>query len=255
MMVRMKPLSPDAEIFLDDSWMMLGHIFASLLELTRRSVSQPVPRRYYNFVLRRLRAAEAMLRRMILMVALQIEVEPILPRAQAKAVNPNASASPDKTSPRPEPFGPRIPTPFLLWEADTSRRKTERFAEPPRIWMPGMDWKLLPSELRVLKAVESPESISLQSLQLRLKRLEMAFRDPDTAALRLARWRARQAGLRALWREQYEGGEAEPKAPFGRTSPLGRLRRLASRTTLPAEYRQWLGDLDTYARDELINSS
>lgn len=251
-MVRMKPLSPDAEIFLDDSWMMLGHIFASLLGLTRRSVSQPVPRRYYNFVLRRLRAAEAMLRRMILMVALQIEVEPILPRAQAKAVNPNAQ---DKTSPRPEPFGPRIPTPFLLWEADTSRRKTERFAEPPRIWMPGMDWKLLPSELRALKAAESPKSISLQPLQLRLKRLELAFRDPDTAALRLARWRARQAGLRALWREQYEGGEAEPKAPFGRTSPLGRLCRLASRGTLPAEYRQWLDDLDTYARDELVNSS
>ena len=255
MMAGMRSLSPDAEIFLEDSWMMLGNIFASLLDLSRRSVGQSVTRRYYNFVLRRLRAGEAMLRRMILMLALTLEVEPILPRAQSKPSGPDAPVSPADSAPRPEPFGPRTPTPFLLWEADASRRQTERFAEPPRIWTLGMDWKLLPSELRALKAAEAPADISLQPLQLRLKRLELAFRDPDAAARRLARWRARQAGLRTLWRAQYECGEAEPKAPFGRTSPLGRARRLASRTTLPADYRQWLDDLDIYARDELINSS
>ena len=251
----MKSLSPDAEIFLEDSWMMLGNIFASLLDLSRRSVGQSVTRRYYNFVLRRLRAGEAMLRRMILMLALTLEVAPILPRAQTKTAGASVPSAAPETRSRPEPFGPPTPTPFLLWEANASRKQTERFAEPPRIWTLGMDWKLLPSELRAQKAAEAPAEISLQPLQLRLKRLELAFRDPDAAALRLARWRARQAGLRALWRQQYESGEANPNAPFGRTSPLGRARRLASRTTLPADYRQWLDDLDIYARDELINSS
>jgi len=250
----MRQISPDAQIFLEDSWSVLGHIFASLLQLTGRG--ETVPRRYYNFVLRRLRAGEAMLRRMILMLALTLEIEPILPREPSRVASGKTQPPSSNTTSRPEPFGPRTPTPFLLWEAHAaSRAQGERFAEPPRIWTPGMEWYLLPSEQRALNTGDLPRTLSLQPLQLRLKRLELAFRDPDAAAQRLARWRARQAGLRTLWRARYENGEAEPDVPFGRASPLGRARRLASRTTLPADYRQWLDDLDTYARRESINSS
>lgn len=250
----MRQISPDAQIFLEDSWSVLGHIFASLLQLTGRG--ETVPRRYYNFVLRRLRAGEAMLRRMILMLALTLDIEPILPREPSRVVPGKTQPPTSDTTSRPEPFGPRTPTPFLLWEAyAAARAQGERFAEPPRIWTPGMEWHLLPSEQRALNTGDLPRTLSLQPLQLRLKRLELAFRDPDAAAQRLARWRARQAGLRTLWRARYENGEAEPGVPFGRASPLGRARRLASRTTLPADYRQWLDDLDTYARRESINSS
>ncbi|MCO5160745.1 MAG: hypothetical protein M9939_06395 [Mesorhizobium sp.] len=177
----------------------------ALAEKSRLSPAPTLPRRVHRAVYRLLRAAEAAVRRLIVVVGRDmVAAEPVLPplpqdsgplvrqievdlglahapaaetQAPAEPAAPRALAFP-LLDPLPDPTAP----PFLL-----------RTSGVPRISVPG--WTPLFSVAP--KHEPSPnDPIDACYLRLRLDALASALADLPGQAMRLARWRARCAALR-----------------------------------------------------------
>jgi hypothetical protein len=177
-----------------------------------------LPRCTRNYVMRILRPAESALRRLIVIAARDIGIEPrpsspvildldartsqapsLLARTHsakpAKASLKKNKATPQPTAARPPAFP--VSDPLKRFDFSPPRRRPKSV---PRITFIGL------TELRPIPERHEPspgDAVDATRLYRRLVALKHALDDLPRAARRLARWRARQ--------------EAKP---FGRTSPL-----------------------------------
>ncbi|MEH6696561.1 MAG: hypothetical protein V7675_16080 [Hyphomonas sp.] len=192
-------------------------------QLVKDPAAETVARHVHNEVLRILRPAESMVRRMLLILAVK---EPISPLPPANRV-PSAHTSPTHNSPvSPAKAGVASQAQFRLTEPLTIRLPSD--ATPlvnfgPRLFVfgSGMDWRPLPSEAPLPPLPAAP-------LLARLTRLDAVLAAPDAHAARLARLIARLRGVR-------EAGRVTRLSPIrprslmpGRASrPLGELTQSA----------------------------
>ncbi|MEH6807492.1 MAG: hypothetical protein V7651_01490 [Hyphomonas oceanitis] len=201
-------------------------------QLVKEPAAETVARHVHNEVLRILRPAESMVRRMLLILALKEPLSPIFPASPAKAgVSGDSTPSPTHESPvLPAKAGTRAgaasQAQFLLTEPLTIRLPSDAMPVVkfgPRIFVfgSGMDWRPLPSEAPLPPLPAAP-------LLARLSRLDAVLAAPDAHAARLARLIARLRGAR-------EAGRLTRLSPIrprslmpGRASrPLGELTRSA----------------------------
>jgi len=190
-------------------------------QLVKDPAAETVARHVHNEVLRILRPAESMVRRMLLILALKEHISPLPPANRV----PSAHTSPTHNSPvSPAKAGAATPTrtaQFTLTEPLTIRLPSDAMPTVkfgPRIFVfgSGMEWRPLPSEA------------PLPPLLARLSRLDAVLAAPDAHAARLARLIARLRGVR-------EAGHATRHSPIrprslmpGRASrPLGELTQSA----------------------------
>ena len=199
---------------------------AKLAWWARQLVKEPeaatVARHVHAEVLRILRPAESMVRRMLLILALKAPIAPIAP------AKPGASGHPCPTpaTPSPPPDLPRSPTAFPLTEPLTIRLPQQglpfaKFGPRIHVFGSGMVWRPLPPDTCLAPLPTAP-------LLARLSRLDAVLADPDAHAARLARWIARNRGARAAGRI-IRLGPIRPRSLMpGRASrPLGRLTHSA----------------------------
>tara|TARA_R110001606_G_scaffold4634_1_gene21812 strand:+ start:1107 stop:1832 length:726 start_codon:yes stop_codon:yes gene_type:complete len=195
-------------------------------QLVKDPAAETVARHVHNEVLRILRPAESMVRRMLLILALKDPISP-LPPANAE---PSGQPSPTHKSPvSPAKAGAATLTrtaQFTLTEPLTIRLPSDAMPVVkfgPRIFVfgSGMEWRSLPGEAPLPPLPAAP-------LLARLTRLDAVLADPDAHAARLARLIARLRGAR-------EAGRLTRLSPIrprslmpGRASrPLGELTRSA----------------------------
>ncbi len=199
---------------------------AKLAWWARQLVKEPeaatVARHVHAEVLRILRPAESMVRRMLLILALR---EPITPIAPAKS-GARGHPAPTPATPSPPPDQPRTPTAFPLTEPLTIRLPQQglpfaKFGPRIHVFGSGMVWRPLPPDTCLAPLPTAP-------LLARLSRLDAVLADPDAHAARLARWIARNRGARAAGRI-IRLGPIRPRSLMpGRASrPLGRLTHSA----------------------------
>ena len=195
-------------------------------QLVKDPAAETVARHVHNEVLRILRPAESMVRRMLLILALK---EPIAPLPPANA---GASAHPSLTHESPvSPAKAGAATPphkslFSLTEPLTIRLPSD--ATPavkfgPRIFVfgSGMEWRPLPSEAPLPLLPAAP-------LLARLTRLDAVLADPDAHAARLARLIARLRGASEAGRIARHSPIRPRSLMPGRASrPLGALTKSA----------------------------
>tara|TARA_R110002020_G_scaffold224599_2_gene434393 strand:- start:12191 stop:12928 length:738 start_codon:yes stop_codon:yes gene_type:complete len=196
-------------------------------QLVKDPAAETVARHVHNEVLRILRPAESMVRRMLLILALK---EPISPLPPANRV-PSAHTSPTHESPvLPAKAGTKAGAAsraqFLLTEPLTIRLPSD--ATPlvkfgPRLFVfgSGMDWRPLPSEAPLPPLPTAP-------LLARLTRLDAVLAVPDAHAARLARLIARLRGAREAGRVTRHSPIRPRSLMPGRASrPLGELTQSA----------------------------
>tara|TARA_R110001606_G_scaffold90494_1_gene202317 strand:- start:1282 stop:1998 length:717 start_codon:yes stop_codon:yes gene_type:complete len=192
-------------------------------QLVKDPAAETVARHVHNEVLRILRPAESMVRRMLLILALKEPISPVPPAN----VGVSAHTSPTHNSPvSPAKAGAASQAQFTLTEPLTIRLPSD--ATPfvkfgPRIFVfgSGMAWRPLPGEA-------PPPPLPTAPLLARLSRLDAVLAEPDAHAARLARLIARLRGAR-------EAGRLTRLSPIrprslmpGRASrPLGELTRSA----------------------------
>ena len=200
-------------------------------QLVKDPAAETVARHVHNEVLRILRPAESLVRRMLLILALKEPISPILPASPAKAeVSGHSTPSPTHNSPvSPAEAGAANPNrayQFLLTEPLTIRLPSD--ATPavkfgPRIFVfgSGMEWRPLPSEAPLPPLPTAP-------LLARLTRLDAVLADPDAHAARLARLIARLRGAREAGRLTRHSPIRPRSLMPGRASrPLGELTQSA----------------------------
>jgi hypothetical protein len=191
-------------------------------QLVKDPEAATVARHVHAEVLRILRPAESMVRRMLLILALR---EPITPIAPAKAGAPGHPA-PTPATPSPPPDQPRSPTAFPLTEPLTIRLPQQglpyvKFGPRIHVFGSGMAWRPLPPDTCLAPLPTAP-------LLARLSRLDAVLADPDAHAARLARWIARNRGARAAGRIARLAPIRPRSLMPGRASrPLGRLTHSA----------------------------
>mgnify|MGYP003627997042 CR=1 FL=1 len=199
---------------------------AKLAWWARQLVKEPeaatIARHVHAEVLRILRPAESMVRRMLLILALR---EPIIPIAPAKS-GARGHPAPTPAAPSLPPDQPRSPTAFPLTEPLTIRLPQQglpfaKFGPRIHVFGSGMVWRPLPPDTCLAPLPTAP-------LLARLSRLDAVLADPDAHAARLARWIARNRGARAAGRI-IRLGPIRPRSLMpGRASrPLGRLTHSA----------------------------
>ncbi len=199
-------------------------------QLVKDPAAETVARHVHNEVLRILRPAESMVRRMLLILALKDPIAPVPPANAGASAHPspktNSPIIPVQAGTETGATTPPRASQFLLTEPLTIRLPSD--ATPfvkfgPRIFVfgSGMDWRPLPGEAPLPPLPAAP-------LLARLSRLDAVLADPDAHAARLARLIARLRGAR-------EAGRLTRLSPIrprslmpGRASrPLGELTRSA----------------------------
>ena len=191
-------------------------------QLVKDPDAETIARHVHAEVLRILRPAESMVRRMLLILALKAPITPVAP---AKAGAPGHPV-PTPATPSPPPDLPRSPTAFPLTEPLTIRLPQQglpyvKFGPRIHVFGSGMVWRPLPPDTGLAPLPTAP-------LLARLSRLDAVLADPDAHAARLARWIARNRGARAAGRI-IRLGPIRPRSLMpGRASrPLGRLTHSA----------------------------
>ena len=189
-------------------------------QLVKDPEAATVARHVHAEVLRILRPAESMVRRMLLILALKAPITPIAP-AQAGA---SGHTGPAPATPSPPPD--RALALFPLTEPLTIRLPRQglpyvKFGPRIHVFGSGMAWRPLPEET-------APPPLPTAPLLARLSRLDAVLADPDAHAARLARWIARNRGARASGRI-IRLAPVRPRSLMpGRASrPLGRLTHSA----------------------------
>ena len=182
-------------------------------QLVKGPAAETVARHVHNEVLRILRPAESIVRRMLLILALREPVSPPLPaKAETKAASPGSAPA---LFPLTEPLSLNLSRPGLPYV---------KFGPRIHVFGSGMVWRPLPEE-----TAPAP-------LLARLNRLDAVLADPDAHAARLARLIARLRGARAA-------GRIARHAPVRpRLSIPGRASRSLDRLTQAAiAYVCWGG--------------
>ncbi|MBU1288128.1 MAG: hypothetical protein KJ871_10425 [Alphaproteobacteria bacterium] len=204
-------------------------------QLVKDPAAETVARHVHNEVLRILRPAESMVRRMLLILASK---DPISPLPLVNRV-PSAHTSPTHNSPvSPAEVGaanPNRTSLFSLTEPLTIRLPSDAVPAVtfgPRIFVfgSGMDWRPLPSEAPLPPLPNAP-------LLGRLTRRDAVLAAPDAHAARLARLIARLRGAR-------EAGRVTRLSPVRPRSLMpGRASRPLSELTQSAiNYVCWGAD-------------
>jgi hypothetical protein len=169
-------------------------LFAMLGLVGEATVSR-LPWPTYRAVLRVLRPAESALRRLIVVAARSVVLKPVASRPRTKGLVKAAKTRQGGT--------PRLPS-FQLFDPQPRfrqpRRKAPRRAGP-RIHMFNADGEFITigAPLRPAKAPAPPRAkspdglVNASRLIRRLEALEAALSDLPRQALRLARWRMREA--------------------------------------------------------------
>ena len=199
---------------------------AKLAWWARQLVKEPeaatVARHVHAEVLRILRPAESMVRRMLLILALKAPITPIAPAKSGAS----GHTAPTPAAPSPPPDQPRTPAAFPLTEPLTIRLPQQglpyvKFGPRIHVFGAGMVWRPLPPDTCLAPLPTAP-------LLARLSRLDAVLADPDAHAARLARWIARNRGARAAGRIARLGPIRPRSLMPGRASrPLGRLTHSA----------------------------
>ncbi|MEH6489932.1 hypothetical protein [Hyphomonas oceanitis] len=192
-------------------------------QLVKEPAAETVARHVHNEVLRILRPAESMVRRMLLILALKEPISPLPPPNTVPSDNPGRTT---ETTVSPAKAGAASQAQFTLTEPLTIRLPSDAMPVVkfgPRIFVfgSGMEWRPLPCEASLPPLPTAP-------LLARLTRLDAVLADPDAHAARLARLIARLRGAR-------EAGRLTRLSPIrprslmpGRASrPLGELTRSA----------------------------
>jgi hypothetical protein len=200
-----------------------------------------MPRRVWRMVLRLLRPAEAAARRLIVIAARGVTVEPPKPRPVReptgierliaagvltfREVNLGLACAPRSEPAKPEKSAPAIPA-FPL-------------ADPPRRFDTRSWDGLRPFPKDGFEPADPDEEVSARHLCRRLRALKRALDDLPGQAKRLARWRARRAGrlrsprlspLRLGWPPGHR------KRPFHEVDDvLGECHSLAVRAQSPPD--------------------
>ncbi|MEH6411649.1 MAG: hypothetical protein V7741_14065 [Hyphomonas sp.] len=201
-------------------------------QLVKDPAAETVARHVHNEVLRILRPAESMVRRMLLILALKEPLSPICPASPAKAgasshpsqspmphssvlpatAGPQAGAASQTLFPLTEPLSLNLPRPGLPYV---------KFGPRIHVFGSGMVWRPLPEET-------APAPLPAAPLLARLARLDAVLADPDAHAARLARLIARLRGAR-------EAGRVARHAPVRpRLIMPGRASRSLDRLTQAA---------------------
>ena len=179
----MSQLEPHAEQCLALNWPRVAALAARITALL--GAGSMLPRGVRNQALRLLRPAEAMLRRLLVLMAIK------------------QSAIWSRHSPHPEPVEGRGRTTKDQTSQDRSHSQNFPLLDPlhlpsmvqspppyatfgPRIWSLGSTWTYLPAE------TELPELLPIARLQDRLARLQAALDAPEKQVARMARWLARR---------------------------------------------------------------
>ena len=195
-------------------------------QLVKDPAAETVARHVHNEVLRILRPAESMVRRMLLILALKEPISPLPPPNTVPSDNPDrtteTAVSPAKAGaatlmrtaqfPLTEPLTIRLPSDALPFV---------KFG--PRIFVfgSGMEWRPLPIEA-------PPSPLPTAPLLARLTRLDAVLADPDAHAARLARLIARLRGAHEAGRPSRHSPVRPRSLMPGRASrPLGELTRSA----------------------------
>ena len=215
----MSRLEHHAQLCLALNWPRVAALVERVILLIGLAGEAPVlPRAIRNQALRLIRPAEAMLRRLLVLMAVQSPVDAPQP-AQRGPRNP-------RKNPKPTP---NLTPHFNLLEPQHSLRigpvLPPYAAFGPRIWSLGSDWTYLPPD----PAENTPD---LGSLLRRIAALEAVLSAPETYGRKMAKWLAR--------RDQKQG--AHRRFPMRPGRPPGYARRDTDRIMAGA-----LRDLNTFA--------
>ena len=203
----------DETLTIEHNRQALTRILAALVAMAG---AKALPRRLRNAVLRLLRPAESATRRLVVVLAQTLVVDLPAPRvAKPKPVRRRRHFEPKML---PEPKAPKEQVNAHLPLTDRARRfggrRTPKRNSVPRISF-GFERQPIPPRPTPFDLLDP------RRLTLRLNALGAALADLPKQALRLARWRARQAQRRA----QGQGGRSAWRAPLRFGRPPGALRR------------------------------
>ncbi|MCF6329354.1 MAG: hypothetical protein L3J02_06105 [Henriciella sp.] len=196
-----------------------------------------LPRTIRNQAFRILRPAEAMVRRLLVLMAAKLPEQPIF--TPKTSPHPELVEGPLERLPAPAKAGveergqatcrfPMIdPQPLPRWQ--DAPPPYARFG--PRIWSPGSDWIPLPDDTPA-----EPPPVSADSILARIEQLETVLGNRAEYAIRMARFIARR---RAATRPQRRFPLRTGRAP-------GHCRTASDQLTMSA-----LRDLSTFAWEAL----
>tara|TARA_R110002094_G_scaffold10818_1_gene20786 strand:- start:119 stop:730 length:612 start_codon:yes stop_codon:yes gene_type:complete len=173
-------------------------------QLVKDPAADTIARNVHSEVLRILRPAESMVRRMQLILALKEPIALVPPANAGASAHPSPKAnSPVLPAQAGTKAGAASQAQFLLTEPLTIRLPSD--ATPfvkfgPRIFVFGsdMDWRPLPREA-------PPPPLPTAPLLARLSRFDAVLAEPDAHAVRLARLIARLRGARAAPAARWTG--------------------------------------------------
>ena len=234
----MRTLCPHSELCLSLNWPRAAGLVQRVILLIALAGEAYLPRAIYNQAFRILRPAEAMVRRLLILMAAKLPEQPNL------NPHPEFVERPLKSLPAPAKAGvegrgqtaqpqtiPRFPLvdPQSLPSWQDAPPPYAKFG--PRIWCLGMDWTPLPDDT----PTELPP-VSAGSILARIAQLETVLDNRDDYAARMARFIARpRASLKPQRRFPLRVGRAP-----------GHCRTAPDQLTMSA-----LRDLSTFAWEAL----
>jgi len=231
----MQPLCPHGELCLSLNWPRAAGLVQRVILLIALAGEAYLPRAIRNQAFRILRPAEAMVRRLLILMAAKL---PEQPRLKSQ---PNLNPHP-KTNPHPELVEGRgrVTQPQTIHRfpmIDPQSLPNWQDAPPPytkfgpRIWSLGMDWIPLPDDT----PAELPP-VSADSILARIAQLETVLDNRDDYAARMARFIARRRA----------GTQAQRRYPLRVGRAPGHCRTAPDQLTMSA-----LRDLSTFAWEAL----